>query len=44
LTALARPDDRRRVLEAGFQIFVAKPPETTELLAAVASLAGRLRK
>jgi signal transduction histidine kinase len=44
LTALARPDDRRRVLEAGVQIFVAKPPETTELLAAVASLAGRLRK
>jgi signal transduction histidine kinase len=44
LTALARPDDRRRVLAAGFQIYVAKPPEITELLAVVASLAGRLGK
>jgi CheY-like chemotaxis protein len=41
LTALARPEDRRRALRAGFQMHLAKPIDATELLAAVASLAGR---
>jgi PAS domain S-box-containing protein len=41
LTALARPEDRRRVLLAGYQTHVAKPVEPSELVAVVASLAGR---
>lgn len=38
LTALARSEDRRRALLAGFQVHVAKPLEAGELIAAVASL------
>ena len=41
LTAFARNEDRRRVLASGFQLHLSKPIEPTELLAAVASLAGR---
>ncbi|MDG3004777.1 hybrid sensor histidine kinase/response regulator [Paludisphaera mucosa] len=41
LTAFARPEDRRRALFAGFQTHVAKPVDPEELLAVVASLAGR---
>jgi PAS domain S-box-containing protein len=41
LTAFARAEDRRRALLAGFQIHLAKPVDPGELLAAVASLAGR---
>ncbi len=41
LTALARVEDRRRVLLAGFQIHVPKPVDPAELLAVVASVAGR---
>lgn len=41
LTAFARLEDRRRTLVAGFQMHVAKPVEPSELLAVVASLAGR---
>ena len=41
LTALARLEDRRRVLLAGFQIHVPKPVDPAELLAVVASVAGR---
>ena len=41
LTALARPEDRRRALLAGFQTHVAKPVDVVELVAVVASLAGR---
>jgi len=41
VTALARPEDRRRALMAGFQTHVAKPIDMTELVAVVASLAGR---
>jgi CheY-like chemotaxis protein/two-component sensor histidine kinase len=41
LTALARPEDRRRALLAGFQTHVAKPVDVAELVAVVASLAGR---
>jgi len=38
VSALARPEDRRRALEAGYQVHVAKPVEASELLAAVARL------
>jgi PAS domain S-box-containing protein len=41
LTAFARSEDRRRALMAGYQTHVAKPIEPAELLAVVASLAGR---
>ena len=41
LTAFARSEDRRKVAMAGFQSHLAKPVEGMELLAVVASLAGR---
>ena len=41
LTAFARPEDRTRCLMAGFQSHVAKPVDVAELVAPVASLAGR---
>jgi len=41
LTAYARTADRLRVLRSGFQIHLPKPVEPTELIVAVASLAGR---
>ncbi len=41
LTAYARGEDRRRVLNAGFQIHAAKPIEPEELVAIVANLAAR---
>jgi CheY-like chemotaxis protein len=41
LTALARPEDRRRALLSGFQTHVAKPVDGLELVAVVAALAGR---
>jgi CheY-like chemotaxis protein len=40
LTAYARVEDRLRVLDAGYQMHVPKPVEPTELVAAVASIAG----
>jgi CheY-like chemotaxis protein len=40
-TAFARSEDRTRALLAGYQSHVAKPVEPTELVAVVASLAGR---
>jgi signal transduction histidine kinase len=39
LTAFARPEDRGRALNAGFQMHVAKPVDAGELLAAVLGLA-----
>ena len=42
LTAYAQAADRRRVLMAGYQAHIAKPVESGELLAVVASLAGRV--
>jgi signal transduction histidine kinase/CheY-like chemotaxis protein len=42
LTAFARSSDRTRALLAGFQIHLAKPIDALELIAAVASLSGRL--
>lgn len=41
LTAYARSEDRMKAVLAGFQMHVAKPVEPAELLAMVASLAGR---
>jgi PAS domain S-box-containing protein len=41
LTAFARAEDRKRALLAGFQTHVAKPVDPAELVAVVASLAGR---
>ena len=42
LTAYARAQDRQKIMLAGFQVHVAKPVEAAELLATVASLAGRV--
>jgi PAS domain S-box-containing protein len=42
LTAYVRPEDRMKVLRAGFQLHVPKPVEPAELVAVVANLAGRL--
>lgn len=44
LTALARSEDCRRALLAGFQMHLAKPVEPRELTAAVAALVGRTEK
>jgi PAS domain S-box-containing protein len=41
LTAFARNQDRRRALLAGFQLHVAKPVESDELYAVLASVSGR---
>jgi CheY-like chemotaxis protein len=41
LTAYARAEDRRRALNAGFQMHAKKPIEPERLLAVVAELAGR---
>jgi PAS domain S-box-containing protein len=42
LTAYAAAPDRRQALLAGFQTHLAKPVEADELLAVIATLAGRL--
>jgi len=39
LTAFARPEDRKRALEAGFDLYLSKPVEPHELLAQVRALA-----
>jgi signal transduction histidine kinase/ActR/RegA family two-component response regulator len=39
LTALARTEDRRKAIESGFQIHIAKPIDAGELVEAVANLA-----
>jgi signal transduction histidine kinase/ActR/RegA family two-component response regulator len=44
ITAHSRPDDRLRALEAGFQWHLPKPTDPAELLAAIASLTGRLTR
>jgi CheY-like chemotaxis protein len=41
LTAFARPEDRSRVLLAGYQAYVTKPINATELTAVIAALIGR---
>jgi CheY-like chemotaxis protein len=42
LSAFARSEDRRRAMLSGFQTHVAKPVEPAELVAVVASLAGKI--
>jgi signal transduction histidine kinase len=42
LTAYARSEDRLKALSAGFQTHVTKPVDPSELVAVVASLAGRV--
>jgi PAS domain S-box-containing protein len=42
LTAYGRPEDRVRILAAGFNMHLAKPADPTELVLAVASLSGRM--
>jgi signal transduction histidine kinase/ActR/RegA family two-component response regulator len=44
LTALARAEDRKRALSAGYQRHVSKPVDPAELVAVVASLAGRTQR
>ncbi|PZR74806.1 MAG: hybrid sensor histidine kinase/response regulator [Chthoniobacterales bacterium] len=44
LTAFARSEDRRRAVLSGFQMHMAKPVEAPELIAMVASLAGRTQE
>ena len=41
LTAFARPDDRVRSIQAGFQMHLSKPVDPAELVTVIASLAGR---
>ncbi|MDT4897363.1 MAG: hypothetical protein QOH25_2440 [Acidobacteriota bacterium] len=41
LTAYASPEDRARVLAAGFKMHIAKPVEPEELVALIAELAGQ---
>ena len=41
LTALARAEDRKRALSAGYQKHVSKPVDPAELVAVIASLVGR---
>ena len=41
LTAFARSEDRTKALQHGFQVHVSKPVEPEELIATVASVAGR---
>jgi len=41
LSALARPEDRTRALQAGYQMHLSKPADPSELTAAVASLTTR---
>ena len=41
LTAFARSEDRKRALLSGYQIHLSKPVEPAELIAVIASLAGR---
>jgi len=40
LTAYARSEDRMRALTSGYQVHIAKPVESNELVAAIASLTG----
>jgi CheY-like chemotaxis protein len=42
LTAFAGPEDRERAFEAGFQVFLAKPVDPVDLVAAVSQLQPQL--
>jgi signal transduction histidine kinase/ActR/RegA family two-component response regulator len=41
LTALARDEDRKRTLLAGYQVHISKPIDPAELVTVIATLAGR---
>ncbi len=41
LTAYARPEDRAKTLESGFEAHITKPVDTGDLVSVVADLAGR---
>jgi CheY-like chemotaxis protein len=41
LTAYAKIEDRVNILAAGFQMYLSKPADPSELIAVVASLAAR---
>ncbi|HYK21465.1 MAG TPA: response regulator, partial [Pyrinomonadaceae bacterium] len=41
ITAYAKEEDRKRALSSGFQIYLAKPVEVTELISVVARAARR---
>lgn len=43
LTAFARPEDRTKALQSGFEMHLAKPVDPGELVASVATLARRAR-
>jgi CheY-like chemotaxis protein len=43
LTAYARPEDRVRALQSGFEMHLGKPVDLGELVASVAALAKRAR-
>jgi len=43
LTAFARPEDRTKALQSGFEIHLAKPIDPGELIAAVRTLVRRTR-
>jgi CheY-like chemotaxis protein/anti-sigma regulatory factor (Ser/Thr protein kinase) len=43
LTALARDEDRKRALLSGYQVHISKPVDPAELVAVIATLAGRDR-
>jgi signal transduction histidine kinase/CheY-like chemotaxis protein len=42
LTAFARPEDRMRALQAGYQMHLTKPVDQSELVVVVANVTGRL--
>jgi hypothetical protein len=44
LTAYATIEDRVSILAAGFQMYLSKPADPSELIAVVASLASRRRR
>ena len=44
LTAYAKIEDRVNILAAGFQMYLSKPADPSELIAVVASLAARLHR
>jgi len=44
LTAYAKTEDRVSILAAGFQMYLSKPADPSELIAVVASLAARRRR
>jgi signal transduction histidine kinase/ActR/RegA family two-component response regulator len=40
LTGFARPEDRKRAIAAGYQMFIPKPVETNQLVSTIAKLVG----